>query len=390
MGLPVPDIPTQKGYTKRLNRLVHRCLSADPEDRPSAKDLETWADSFLEDGYWPGALSSGGGASPDPREESKQKTAPIGGKEASRKDAGQATHELGKDKPSNADPHGEYPRGASPASAQKDDESRNRSSRFIPLIIAFLFFAGLGVTFFSMGGYDYLVSDQQDSEKENQENNKGSSNKPDLKVGASKLFNAFDNNEGKADDKYKGKTIAVTGEIDNIDKNTKDQVYVTLKTGKPMNSIQCYFDEENQKQAMNLSKGQEATIKGTCNGKLVTNVALENSRVVKSSGNDEGDSGGSGSGGPKQGGGQQQEDEAEQGPPPLEERYDEVGSLVNGRRKVRQGNRWGYVNRNDREVISPRFKEADNFVADGRAWVKDEDENGFYINKQGNCVQYCP
>jgi serine/threonine protein kinase len=118
LGLPVPDIPTEDGYTKRLNRLVHRCLSADPEDRPSARDLETWADSFLEDGYWPGALSSGGGegASPQPaaaedpggqpttRVTPGQEAGPQPEQEATAAgqappgaEAGQATYKLGPD-----------------------------------------------------------------------------------------------------------------------------------------------------------------------------------------------------------------------------------------------------------------------------------------------------
>lgn len=50
-GAESPSLPPQ--YSKRFEKLFHRCLEVDPQRRPTAKELEQAAESFLREGAWP-------------------------------------------------------------------------------------------------------------------------------------------------------------------------------------------------------------------------------------------------------------------------------------------------------------------------------------------------
>jgi uncharacterized protein (DUF1330 family) len=97
---------------------------------------------------------------------------------------------------------------------------------------------------------------------------------PELTVTAPQLYKDYEANGVAADQKYKGKTIEVSGTIDNIDKDILDEIYVTLKGDEYFGSIQCYFSDEYTEQTAKLSKGQKLTVVGTCDGKLM-NVLMK-------------------------------------------------------------------------------------------------------------------
>jgi len=63
-------------------------------------------------------------------------------------------------------------------------------------------------------------------------------------------------------------------------------------------------------------------------------------------------------------------------------KYDEVGDFHNGMAKVRNGEKWGYINKSGVEVIAFRYEAAGDFH-NGRAYVKSKGKYGF-IDKYGN------
>ena len=78
--------------------------------------------------------------------------------------------------------------------------------------------------------------------------------------------------------KYKGQRLAVTGTVSRKGKDYLGRLYVDLKT--PANSVMevhCTYQEDQEESMSALKTGQEATIKGTCDGRLSTWVVLKDS-----------------------------------------------------------------------------------------------------------------
>jgi len=82
---------------------------------------------------------------------------------------------------------------------------------------------------------------------------------------AENLFYAYNENEIKADQNYKGERFYVEGKIKDFGKDILDDPYITLETGEIF-SVQCMLNDENI--ALDLKKGQKVTFLGTCSGKL--------------------------------------------------------------------------------------------------------------------------
>lgn len=68
----------------------------------------------------------------------------------------------------------------------------------------------------------------------------------------------------------------------------------------------------------------------------------------------------------------------------IEPLYDEVVDFSDGLARVREGEKWGYINSEGEIVVPAKFDDCHNFI-DGRAFVKIEDEWGL-INKEGAWV----
>jgi hypothetical protein len=99
-------------------------------------------------------------------------------------------------------------------------------------------------------------------------------------VEASDLQSEYDANEVAADQKYKGKILAVTGTVDSIGKDIVDTPYVTLKTAKLIATVQCMFTERDADDLATIQKGDKVVVKGKCDGKLV-NVILRGCIMAK-------------------------------------------------------------------------------------------------------------
>jgi|AntRauTorckE5430_2_1112549.scaffolds.fasta_scaffold09116_3 hypothetical protein len=97
-------------------------------------------------------------------------------------------------------------------------------------------------------------------------------------IQAKALYNAYQANEVSADNNYKDKKFYVEGIVGDIGKDILDYIYVTLKTGDIIGSIQCYIDDSDV--AANLQKGQRITVFGECDG-LLMNVLMKDCKVVE-------------------------------------------------------------------------------------------------------------
>ena len=97
-------------------------------------------------------------------------------------------------------------------------------------------------------------------------------------IQARNLYNTYQANEVSADKNFKDKKFYVEGVVGDIGKDILDYIYVTLKTGDYIGSIQCYIEDEDV--AANLQKGQTITVYGTCEG-LMMNVLMKDCEVVE-------------------------------------------------------------------------------------------------------------
>jgi tetratricopeptide (TPR) repeat protein len=66
----------------------------------------------------------------------------------------------------------------------------------------------------------------------------------------------------------------------------------------------------------------------------------------------------------------------------LNEKYDKVRVLYNGRRAVKKGKKWGFVDESGKEVIEPKYDEVQGFIKHGVAQVKKDRKWGF-VDKSG-------
>ncbi|KGP76613.1 hypothetical protein JT05_03770 [Desulfosporosinus sp. Tol-M] len=113
----------------------------------------------------------------------------------------------------------------------------------------------------------------------NQSTSKPADTKPPvevIKVTAVDLAAAYESNEVKADQTYKGKTAEIAGTVDSIGV-VLDQTYVTLSSGKDFAivSTQCFFEDKTEiAKVAELKKGDKVTVQGVIEGKSM-NVGVK-------------------------------------------------------------------------------------------------------------------
>lgn len=149
------------------------------------------------------------------------------------------------------------------------------------VVLAFIFLYGIlyGLSSAINGESDTAVSGAS-SASSSQES------EPEIKyieVTANDLWNAFDDNEVAAEEKYNGKPVKITGVISEINSaGTLTSANILLKAdGAFLGCVQCSFNSsENAKALANLQKGQSVTITGTCGKLSITNVMVTGCEVV--------------------------------------------------------------------------------------------------------------
>ena len=101
----------------------------------------------------------------------------------------------------------------------------------------------------------------------------------DESIAATVLYEAFSNDEQKAEESYMGKVIEITGAIDEIysDENNAPVVVLRSESGDPVSVVTL---EENQAQKiLSYKEGDQITMKALCNGMLME-VTLSKALIV--------------------------------------------------------------------------------------------------------------
>ncbi|MBD9478531.1 hypothetical protein IB225_05990 [Pseudoxanthomonas sp. PXM02] len=98
-----------------------------------------------------------------------------------------------------------------------------------------------------------------------------------MEVTAADLFAAYDANEVSADDKYKGRQLAVTGTVAGINKDITDSVYVEIATPNEFSTIHARGIEPAV--AAGLTKGSQITVVCEGGGLLIGSPQLDECSV---------------------------------------------------------------------------------------------------------------
>ncbi len=97
--------------------------------------------------------------------------------------------------------------------------------------------------------------------------------KIDYELTARQLYEAYNENEISADEKFKDKKVAVAGVIDDLTKDIMGNAKVSLRVGI-LQSVICDFGDKI-KLVSKLSKGDKIIVIGNCDGFVMRQVILE-------------------------------------------------------------------------------------------------------------------
>ncbi len=84
--------------------------------------------------------------------------------------------------------------------------------------------------------------------------------KPQVQATAVDLYAAYHANEVAADEKYKGKRIALVGVVNSIEKDAFDNMIVSLDTKAPLQEVHATMRASDKGKVAALSKGQGAIL----------------------------------------------------------------------------------------------------------------------------------
>jgi hypothetical protein len=91
--------------------------------------------------------------------------------------------------------------------------------------------------------------------------------KPDYTLTAKELYEAFQQDEKKANQKFLEKVIQVTGTVDNV--QSTDTTISLVMTGGEMGGVNCSVRRNNKTQETVPVKGANIKVKGRCIGFLM-------------------------------------------------------------------------------------------------------------------------
>ena len=105
--------------------------------------------------------------------------------------------------------------------------------------------------------------------------------RPVVTTTADNLTKLYDQNEVRTDSKYKGRTMKVAAEVDQIGADVFGSNLVELVGHKAFRAVICRFDEDNQvDEVVELRVGDAVTISGVLGGMGFVSVELDGSRLV--------------------------------------------------------------------------------------------------------------
>ncbi|MDR1084939.1 MAG: zinc-ribbon domain-containing protein [Deltaproteobacteria bacterium] len=104
---------------------------------------------------------------------------------------------------------------------------------------------------------------------------------PAMEVSAAQFFDDYQANEVSADNKYKGKTLKITGTVSDISKDIMDNAVVHLQTSNPFMDILCTFKGSTDPGLANVKKGQQVVLIGKGDMMIMGSPRLENCQFAK-------------------------------------------------------------------------------------------------------------
>jgi hypothetical protein len=90
----------------------------------------------------------------------------------------------------------------------------------------------------------------------------------EIRVSAVDLCKEYEANVVAADEKYRGKVIVVSGQIEDIGKTLGDTPELTLASNH-LKGVVCQFFNDQKPRFADVSKGKTVSIKGKCAGKVI-------------------------------------------------------------------------------------------------------------------------
>lgn len=87
---------------------------------------------------------------------------------------------------------------------------------------------------------------------------------PVIEVSVEQILKEYEENEVAADNKYKGKKVAISGVVDSVSKDIIDDTYIKIDTGEKYEAFgaQCYIADTQFERVAELKPGDRITITG--------------------------------------------------------------------------------------------------------------------------------
>jgi hypothetical protein len=98
-------------------------------------------------------------------------------------------------------------------------------------------------------------------------------------VSAADLYKDYKANEVSADDKYKGKTLKMSGTITSINKGIGDSMYLVYSTSNQFEGVQAHLAASQKSKAAGLSKGASVTVECIGDGMIIGSPMLKDCTI---------------------------------------------------------------------------------------------------------------
>lgn len=93
---------------------------------------------------------------------------------------------------------------------------------------------------------------------------------PSQSLSVNEIHDAYEANEVAADERYKGRTVALIGKVESIGKDILGDPYVMVKAlDGSSKTVQCMFEQSQTQGLASLSKEESIRVVGVVEGKLV-------------------------------------------------------------------------------------------------------------------------
>ena len=104
--------------------------------------------------------------------------------------------------------------------------------------------------------------------------------RPTIFVQSREILNTYGENEVRADSKYKDRFVQIRGKVDDVKKDLRGKIYVTIGTGANFEipQIQCFAKRGEEDAFASLNKGQEIIVSGRVDG-LMMNVLVKDCEI---------------------------------------------------------------------------------------------------------------